>query len=83
LVGLDGDPDLERRVVSRQAAGGQAETPCPLIDDGPALAEHVAAFLDLDNTRRPHKALDFQLPLDRYLRPPSLGRHGLVIGPCS
>ena len=42
------------------------------IDDGPTLARHVDAFLDIYNARRPHEALDFALPLDRYLRPPPI-----------
>jgi putative transposase len=53
------------------------------IDDGQALAEHVDRYLAVYNEVRPHEALDFARPLDRYLRPPSIGRHGLLIGPCS
>jgi putative transposase len=53
------------------------------IDDGQALAEEIASYLDVYNEIRPHEALDFARPLDRYLRPPTIGRHGLLIGPCS
>jgi putative transposase len=42
------------------------------INDGPSLAGEVDRFLDVYNTRRPHEALDFQLPIDRYLRPPAI-----------
>jgi putative transposase len=41
------------------------------IDDGPALDEHVARFLDVYNRRRPHEALGFDLPIDRYLAVPT------------
>ena len=53
------------------------------IDDGQDLAEHIDRYLAVYNEVRPHEALDFARPLDRYLRPPSIGRRGLVIGPCS
>ena len=53
------------------------------IDDGQALAEHVDRYVAVYNEVRPHEALDFQRPLERYLRPPTLGRRGLIIGPCS
>jgi transposase InsO family protein len=53
------------------------------IDDGQQLADHVERYLTVYNEVRPHEALDFARPLDRYLRPPSVGRHGLLIGPCS
>jgi hypothetical protein len=53
------------------------------IDDGQALAEQIASYLAVYNELRPHEALDFARTLDRYLRPPSVGRHGLMIGPCS
>ena len=54
------------------------------IDDGPGLAVEVARFLDVYNTRRPHEALDFALPIDRYLRPPAITlRPALQIGTCS
>jgi putative transposase len=53
------------------------------IDDGQALAGHVERYLEIYNQVRPHEALDYARPLDRYLRPPILGRHGLLIGPCS
>jgi transposase InsO family protein len=42
------------------------------IADGPALAAQIDRFLDVYNTRRPHEALDFALPIDRYLRPPAV-----------
>ncbi len=53
------------------------------IDDGQQLADHIDRYLTVYNELRPHEALDFARPLDRYLRPPSSGRHGLTIGPCS
>jgi len=53
------------------------------IDDGQALAEHIDGYLAVYNEIRPHEALDFALPIDRYLRPPAIGRHGVLIGPCS
>jgi transposase InsO family protein len=53
------------------------------IDDGQDLAEHVDRYVAVYNEVRPHEALDFQRPLERYLRPPTLGRRGLIIGPCS
>jgi hypothetical protein len=40
---------------------------------------YLAVFSEV----RAHEALDFAGPLDRYLRPPNIGRHGLIIGPCS
>ncbi|HUL48133.1 MAG TPA: integrase core domain-containing protein [Steroidobacteraceae bacterium] len=40
------------------------------IDDGLALAEHVAAFERIYNDERPHEAIDYQLPRKRYLQPP-------------
>jgi putative transposase len=42
------------------------------IDNGAGLAVQVERFLDVCNTRRPHGALDFALPIDRYLRPPPI-----------
>jgi len=38
-----------------------------------SIAE-VDRFLDVYNTRRPHGAVDFYLPIDRYLRPSVLKR---------
>ena len=38
------------------------------IDDGPGLAEHVAAFERVYNQERPHEAIDFRLPRQRYLQ---------------
>lgn len=53
------------------------------IDDGPGLADEVERFLDVYNTRRPHEALDFALPIDRYLRPPPIMlAPAIQIGPC-
>jgi putative transposase len=37
------------------------------IDDGPALAGHVAGFERIYNTERPHEAIGWALPRDRYL----------------
>ncbi len=54
------------------------------IDDGPGLAEHVATYLDVYNRRRPHEALDYALPLERYLRPPPITlAPAIQVGPCS
>ncbi len=41
------------------------------IDDGPALAEHVDGYLDTYNRQRPHEALQFALPIDRYTAVPT------------
>ena len=40
------------------------------IDDGLVLGEHVADFLDQFNRLRPHEAIGWQRPLDRYLQSP-------------
>ena len=40
------------------------------IDDGLDLAGHVAAFIDEYNRIRPHEAIDWQRPLERYLQTP-------------
>jgi putative transposase len=40
------------------------------IDDGLALAEHVAAFERVYNDERPHEAIGFQLPRQRYRHTP-------------
>jgi putative transposase len=54
------------------------------IDDGPVLAAQVERFLDVYNTRRPHEALDFALPIDRYLRPPPITLEPAIqIGLCA
>jgi putative transposase len=54
------------------------------IDDGPSLAAEVERFLDVYNTRRPHEALDFALPIDRYLRPPPITpAPAIELGACS
>ena len=39
------------------------------IDDGPALAEHVLDYQRLYNHERPHEAIDWALPADRYATP--------------
>jgi transposase InsO family protein len=36
------------------------------IDDGPALAEHVAGYERLYNDERPHETLGWARPRDRY-----------------
>ena len=41
------------------------------IDDGPALADQVDGYLDVYNRQRPHEALQFALPIDRYLAVPT------------
>ena len=41
------------------------------IDDGPALAEHVAGYQQLYNDERPHEAIDWALPGARYTATPS------------
>lgn len=53
------------------------------IDDGQQLAEHVERYLSVYNEIRPHEALDFKLPIDRYLRPPVITLGDRAIGPCS
>jgi transposase InsO family protein len=53
------------------------------IDDGQDLAEHIDRWLTVYNTIRPHEALDFQRPIDRYLRPPAIVIGERAIGPCS
>jgi transposase InsO family protein len=40
------------------------------IGDGQALADVVADYLDTYNRIRPHEAIDWQRPLDRYLTTP-------------
>ena len=40
------------------------------IDDGVVLGDHVATFLDEFNQLRPHEAIDWQRPLERYLQDP-------------
>jgi putative transposase len=40
------------------------------ISDGLNLDTHVAVFVADYNTRRPHEAIDFQLPIDVYLADP-------------
>jgi putative transposase len=41
------------------------------INDGPALADQVDGYLDVYNRQRPHEALQFALPIDRYLAIPT------------
>lgn len=54
------------------------------ISDGPGLADHVDAYISVYNEVRPHEALDFKLPLDRYKRPPPITlAPAIQIGPCS
>jgi putative transposase len=56
------------------------------IPDGATLAAHVEDFLDVYNSRRPHEALDFKLPIERYLRPPPITLEPTIpiqeVGPC-
>ncbi len=54
------------------------------ITDGPALADHVEDFLTAYNEVRPHEALDFKLPIDRYVKPPPITlAPAIQVGPCS
>jgi putative transposase len=54
------------------------------ITDGPGLAEHVDGYVSVYNERRPHEALDFKLPIDRYTKPPTITvAPAIQIGPCS
>lgn len=54
------------------------------IDDGQALAEQIAAYLVVYNEIRPHEAIDFKRPLDRYIKPPPITLEPMLqIGPCS
>jgi len=41
------------------------------INDGPALADHVDGYLHIYNPQRPHEALKFALPIDRYIAVPT------------
>jgi len=41
------------------------------IDDGPALAEHVAGYEHIYNDERPHEAISWALPRDRYTANPA------------
>jgi putative transposase len=41
------------------------------IDDGPALAEHVAGYERIYNDERPHETIGWQRPRDRYTQAPS------------
>lgn len=41
------------------------------IQDGPALAEHVDAYLHTYNHQRPHEALNMTMPITRYLAAPA------------
>ena len=40
------------------------------VDDGLVLGEHITDFLDEFNRIRPHEAIDWQRPLERYLQDP-------------
>jgi len=42
------------------------------IADGPGLADHVDGYISVYNEVRPHEALDFKPPLDRYVKPPPI-----------
>jgi putative transposase len=54
------------------------------ITDGPGLAEHVDGYVSVYNELRPHEALDFKLPIDRYTKPPPISLPPAIqIGPCS
>jgi putative transposase len=41
------------------------------IDDGPALAEHVAGYQHIYNDERPHETIGWDRPRDRYTLAPS------------
>lgn len=41
------------------------------IDDGPALAEHVAGYERIYNQQRPHEAIAWTRPRDRYTQAPA------------
>jgi putative transposase len=41
------------------------------IDDGPALAEHVAGYERIYNDERPHETIDWARPRDRYTQAPA------------
>ena len=41
------------------------------IDDGPALAEHVAGYQRIYNHERPHETIDWDRPHDRYTTAPA------------
>ena len=45
------------------------------------LGRTGGVYLAVFSEVRAHEALDFAGPLDRYLRPPSIGRHGLTHRP--
>lgn len=40
------------------------------IDDGPALAEHVAGYQRIYNDERPHETIAWARPSNRYAAPP-------------
>jgi len=52
------------------------------IDDGQHLAEHVERYLHVFNEIRPHEAIEFKRPIDRYLRPPAIVLGQRSIDPC-
>jgi putative transposase len=41
------------------------------IDDGPALAEHVAGYQRIYNDERPHETIGWARPSDRYIQAPA------------
>ena len=41
------------------------------IDDSADLDRHLGEFLDEYNTVRPHEAIDFDRPINRYLTDPT------------
>jgi len=54
------------------------------IDDGQQLAEHIDRYVAVYNEIRPHEALDFKVPLDRYVKPPPITlQPAIQIGPCT
>ncbi len=54
------------------------------IDDGQQLAEQIARYISVYNEIRPHEALDFKVPLERYIKPPPITlAPAIQIAPCS
>lgn len=54
------------------------------ITDGPGLADHIDGYISVYNEIRPHEALDFKLPIERYTKPPPITlAPAIQIGPCS
>lgn len=54
-----------------ETAGGGTWQMSGVIDDGPALAEHVESYLDVYNRRGPHEAPAMSFPIDRYTAAPA------------